>query len=101
MLISGAAHMTDLGDAAEASPGAEGGAEEAAEGEAAAEAAPAGEEGEEDSGPPKPDYSKKSLEYVVTSPGQVSVTIAACVSHVLDRGSCQRLLLCRSTCTNI
>ena len=76
MLICEAALPTDLGNAAEASPGAEGGAEEAAEGEAAAEAAPAGEEGEEDSGPPKPDYSKKSLEYVVTSPGQVSVTDA-------------------------
>lgn len=59
---------------AEAAQNGEPGGEGAAEGEAAAEAAPAAEEGEEgegEGGPPKPDYSKNTLEYVVTSTGQV------------------------------
>jgi len=52
----------------------EAGGEGAAEGEAVPEATPApeeGEEGEGEEGPPKPDYSKNSLEYVVTCSGQV------------------------------
>jgi len=59
---------------AEAVVGGEAGGEGAAEGEAAPEASPAteeGEEGEGEEGPPKPDYSKNSLEYVVTCSGQV------------------------------
>ncbi len=55
----------------------EAGGEGAAEGEAAPEATPAaaeeGEEGEGEEGPPKPDYSKNSLEYVVTCSGQVCI----------------------------
>lgn len=56
---------------AEAAPAAEG----EAEGEPAPEVAPpADEEGEErEGGPPKPDYSRKNLEYVVTSPNQVNI----------------------------
>ena len=52
----------------------EAGGEGAAEGEAVPEATPApeeGEEGEGEEGPLKPDYSKNSLEYVVTCSGQV------------------------------
>lgn len=59
---------------AEAVASGEAGGEGAAEGEAAPEASPVAEEGEEgegEEGPPKPDYSKNSLEYVVTSSGQV------------------------------
>ena len=60
--------------AAEATPAGEAGAEGAADAEPAAEEAPAAEEGEEggETGPPKPDYSKNMLEYVVASSGQVS-----------------------------
>ena len=59
--------------AAEAAPAGEAGAEGAADAEPAAEEAPAAEEGEEggETGPPKPDYSKNMLEYVVASSGQV------------------------------
>ena len=60
----------------EPAPVAEGTGEAAAEGDAAPEATPPAEEaaeGEEDEGgPPKPDYSKNTLEYVVASSGQVS-----------------------------
>ncbi len=59
---------------AEAVASGEAGGEGAAEGEAAPEATPApeeGEQGEAEEGPPKPDYSKTSLEYVVTCSGQV------------------------------
>ena len=60
----------------EPTPVAEGTEEAAAEGDAAPEATPPAEdvtEGEEDEGgPPKPEYSKNMLEYVVASSGQVS-----------------------------
>ena len=59
---------------AEAVVSGEAGGEGAAEGEAVPEATPApeeGEEGEGEEGPLKPDYSKNSLEYVVTCSGQV------------------------------
>ena len=52
----------------------EAGGDGAPEGEAVPEATPApeeGEEGEGEEGPPKPDYSKNCLEYVVTCSGQV------------------------------
>lgn len=66
---------------AEPAPVAEGAGEAAAEGDAAAEAAPPAEEAqegeEEEGGPPKPDYSKNMLEYVVASSGQVSLAAHA------------------------
>lgn len=68
---------------AEAAQNGEAAGEGAAEGEAAAEAAPAAEEGEEgegEEGPPKPDYSKNTLEYVVTSTGQVHTAPHHCCS---------------------
>ncbi|DBA78024.1 TPA: hypothetical protein ACH3X2_008002 [Trebouxia sp. C0005] len=69
---------TELADEAPIAPSkavvsGEAGGEGAAEGEAAPEASPAtaeGEEGEGEEGPPKPDYSKNSLEYIVTCSGQ-------------------------------
>ncbi len=67
----------------------EAGSEGAAEGEAVPEATPApeeGEEGEGEEGPPKPDYSKNSLEYVVTCSGQVLTFLlhssSANVTHI-------------------
>lgn len=61
---------------AEAAPAAEG----EAEAEAAPEVPPADEEAEEgEAGPPKPDYSRKNLEYVVTSAGQVTSSFVLCL----------------------
>ncbi|DBB04446.1 hypothetical protein WJX77_006340 [Trebouxia sp. C0004] len=77
--VAEAEEETELADEAPIAPPAvvangEAGGEGAAEGEAAPEASPAaaeeGEEGEGEEGPPKPDYSKNSLEYVITSSGQ-------------------------------
>lgn len=74
---------------AEAVVSGEAGGEGAAEGEAAPEASPAtaeGEEGEGEEGPPKPDYSKNSLEYIVTCSGQVQTLLqqgfSANVRHI-------------------
>ena len=67
--------------ATEAAPAAEGAGEAAAEGDAVAEATPATEDAaegeEEEGGPPKPDYTKNMLEYVVASSGQVSMPALA------------------------
>lgn len=74
MVVRQATNRLLLG--AEPAPAAEGAGEAAAEGDAAPEAAPPVEdaqEGEEEGGPPKPDYSKNMLEYVVASSGQVSL----------------------------
>lgn len=72
----------------EPAPVAEGTGEAAAEGDAAPEATPPAEdaaEGEEDEGgPPKPEYSKNVLEYVVVSSGQVS-TSARCLTHFMPQ----------------
>ena len=82
---------------AEAVVSGEAGGEGAAEGEAAPEASPAAEEGQEgegEEGPPKPDYSKNSLEYVVTCSGQVSTFLlhssSAIASHIYWSLSWQR-----------
>ena len=69
----------------DAAPTADGADEAAAEGEPAVESAPAAEDGEEadgEAGPPKPDYSKNILEYVVAGSGQVHIAVPCSMAHV-------------------